>query len=502
MGQRQTKSKAAVDEDVILPIPDLVRQSSGSKEEECIICFDKARKGIMCSSQDHFVCASCFSPYVQSVIEDAGKMMDSKFTMKCPSPGCSATPWTSHQVQNCYVGFDDLIHFNQVRLILDAEVLEKYIDALVRHLELLNAPESVGKEQEGSAIVEEGIRAVIDSLTLGCPFCHTAIDPNPDGCAAMRCGTCSKYFCLLCLTQQADNGKCHSHVRMCPNNPSKNVYASAAIRKQAHRTLQVEAVRRVLRAKFGSSWSQVPASRSLIKGSSKVLQQSDITEDLVFEDRSSTTQLGPGRAALQPRQEAYFTFCVGFLAALVLAYYMHHLAIGWSAVSANNDQPTPHNDLPSQAESTTAEIHVKAPDSNAASSGGSWLGALVVYLVKGLGLSVVAFPFIKNRPPDVRDVILTTVVLLWYPLWLGLVFVGSVFVYITVLFCIALIGYVIPKSRLTEDGKKQANVVTHVVLALVTFIFIYLPSAAASFTASFSIFFCVVLLPVHFVMRK
>lgn len=92
MGQKHTKTKNDSQ-----PIPELVRQSSASTEEDCIVCLEKSRKGIICSSEKHFVCASCFSPYVKSVIEDAGKMSDLKFTMKCPYPGCSSNPWTSHQ---------------------------------------------------------------------------------------------------------------------------------------------------------------------------------------------------------------------------------------------------------------------------------------------------------------------------------------------------------------------------------------------------------------------
>ena len=52
-----------------VPIPELIRQSSKSKEEECSICLELQRKGILCATEEHFICEDCFAPYVTSIVE-------------------------------------------------------------------------------------------------------------------------------------------------------------------------------------------------------------------------------------------------------------------------------------------------------------------------------------------------------------------------------------------------------------------------------------------------
>lgn len=396
-----------------------------------------------------------------------------------------------------------------MRLILDAAVLEQYIDALVRQLELLNTMDSAKTpvlRKKGESSVRNGIRAIIDSLTLGCPSCQTAIDPNPDGCVAMRCASCSQYFCLLCFSEQPDSITCHSHARVCPNNPSKNMFASPSIREAAHRELQVEAVRKVLRETFGSNWREVGASRGLVRGAKKVLKQSGIDESIIFKSIGhDTARLTPavGGTRSQLRHEAYFTFCVGFLAALVLAYYFHHIATNVSITTDTSDSMlTEWKQLDTNIDDEKSVINTIQYDGaeNNPPSRGWWLGRVFVYLLTGLGLSVIAYPFLKNKPADVRDVVMTAVVLLWYPCWLVLLFIRSIFVYIAILTCLVVMVYILPKGNMTAQARKESYLFTASVLVIITFVFIYLPSAAGSYTAYFSFYFCLVSLPLGWIM--
>ena len=104
MGTKQSKPPTVKQSDTVGDETlGLVRRSNASPKEKCILCLDKARKGILCSTEEHFICSTCFSPYVESIVSDAGKMMDTKFTIKCPYVGCSSTPWTSHQVMTMTV---------------------------------------------------------------------------------------------------------------------------------------------------------------------------------------------------------------------------------------------------------------------------------------------------------------------------------------------------------------------------------------------------------------
>jgi hypothetical protein len=55
-------------------VPELVRQSSKAKEEDCTICYlEPQTKGILCATKEHFICQNCFAPYVSNIVEDAGR---------------------------------------------------------------------------------------------------------------------------------------------------------------------------------------------------------------------------------------------------------------------------------------------------------------------------------------------------------------------------------------------------------------------------------------------
>jgi len=246
-----------------LEIPDLIRQSSKSRLEDCSICLEPHRKGILCSTKEHFICQDCFAPYVSSVVEDAGKMQDSGFTIQCCYPNCAAQPWSSHEA----------------RLALDGapKVLDQYVDALVNQLKLHSRQDALAQADMAEESVDRGLRGIVDALTLGCPFCHVALDPTPDGCAAMRCYSCSKYFCFLCFNIQRDNTACHAHVRECPSNPSQNVFPPQKLRDAAQKQLRVEAVRRVLSSAYGLHWRQHAHTAVLLEQAKAVLRDSFIS---------------------------------------------------------------------------------------------------------------------------------------------------------------------------------------------------------------------------------
>jgi hypothetical protein len=111
-------------------------------------------------------------------------------------PECKAEAWRS----------------SDVRRVLEGEVLDKYIDVLIASIQRVKQSES-GRGAGGvggrpgsngnneGALPQRTARLVIEALTLKCPNCQTALDPNPDGCCAMRCAApgCGVYFCWLCF---------------------------------------------------------------------------------------------------------------------------------------------------------------------------------------------------------------------------------------------------------------------------------------------------------------
>jgi len=50
-------------------------------------------------------------------------------------------------------------------------------------------------------------------VTISCPWCAAVVDPDPDGCRAMRCGVCGFYYCWLCFHKELTNQAIHRHVR-------------------------------------------------------------------------------------------------------------------------------------------------------------------------------------------------------------------------------------------------------------------------------------------------
>ena len=75
------------------------------------------------------------------------------------------------------------------------KVLDQYVDALVLQLQRVNEQVAVPASAGGMAednIIDVGLRKIVDALTLGCPFCHVALDPTPD---AIVC--CHEVWLLL-----------------------------------------------------------------------------------------------------------------------------------------------------------------------------------------------------------------------------------------------------------------------------------------------------------------
>ena len=95
--------------------------------------------------------------------------------------------------------------------MLEGDVLDKYIDVLIASIQRVKQSELPGRGAGGGgpstndnaqgALPQRTARLVIEALTLKCPNCQAALDPNPDGCCAMRCAApgCGVYFCWLCF---------------------------------------------------------------------------------------------------------------------------------------------------------------------------------------------------------------------------------------------------------------------------------------------------------------
>ena len=47
----------------------------------------------------------------------------------------------------------------------------------------------------------------LEQMTMQCPHCNAAVDPDPDGCSAVLCLNCGQYYCNYCFKGYSLEGK-------------------------------------------------------------------------------------------------------------------------------------------------------------------------------------------------------------------------------------------------------------------------------------------------------
>jgi hypothetical protein len=411
-------------------------QGKGNKSE-CIICFDKHLKGIYCESK-HFICDDCFVSYVESVFNDAGKLIDKGCKIHCPHPGCESSPWTT----------------NQLRKLLTPEILEKYVESLANLVRMLDAHDK-GVEFDESDI-DAGAKVVIDSLTIGCPGCKMALDPDPEGCCAMRCGSCSKHFCYLCLKISPNSNDCHNHVRNCPQNPSKNVFAPLKIRENAQKRLRVLKIQQSLRAKYGPNWKTLPNCKDIIEKSRPILSTCDISPIEILSGS------GENLDHQNPHQRTSDSYLLGaFTLGLVTMYILMSIQSFFSS-SSNPNSPCPvcpscadwaMDDIDETIGSDSSFAIDSIDDPTPSTSFSFWL--LIVYLFKGTCYAL-AINYFTSQLLVKLPLLGTIVIFLWYPLWILIsYFIYILFNLILVLnFCVVVLLTVMcftPRYRQTKN---------------------------------------------------
>mmetsp|Transcript_29123 Transcript_29123/g.40009 ORF Transcript_29123/g.40009 Transcript_29123/m.40009 type:complete len:116 (+) Transcript_29123:1767-2114(+) len=75
---------------------------------------------------------------------------------------------------------------------------------------MMSYSESSGPNKMAVKSIAEAIRENV--LNLQCPHCQKVYE-DFEGCLAVTCSFCSKYFCGLCHHKSDSNGDAHSHAR-------------------------------------------------------------------------------------------------------------------------------------------------------------------------------------------------------------------------------------------------------------------------------------------------
>jgi hypothetical protein len=88
------------------------------------------------------------------------------------------------------------------------------------------------------------------ALNLACPWegCK-AVYGDFEGCMALKCGSCQKYFCGFCHKGVEDSRGCHNHVRECDMNLTVNgsFYADSDLIKEAQKRYRIKKLKHFLR---------------------------------------------------------------------------------------------------------------------------------------------------------------------------------------------------------------------------------------------------------------
>lgn len=202
------------------------------KERKCIICFDEGTSGLRCDF-NHLLCHQCIAPYVNSVVEDVGKLKDQGFAIRCPAVDagvqCKSAPWSSSALN---------------KVMKDIDTMDRYVDALI-----CVCKQGSTVENKPSAANCDVVPLLLDALNLRCPnaACRVVLDPSPDGCCAIRCGSCAVHACFLCFQICADSTSCHKHVRECPCSPKPDdLFIPEKDRLPALRRVRVMTIRQIL----------------------------------------------------------------------------------------------------------------------------------------------------------------------------------------------------------------------------------------------------------------
>ena len=184
----------------------------------CVVCAEAVRPSecVSCESHGHRLCADCLDGFVGSLIGTT-ELRDRFGGLPCVAVDGTHAPAQLHLRPTALARA-------AVQPLLRGDTLRRYLEALL--------PPEAGAPQDLSG-------ALIEALNYSCPSCHAIVDPDPEGCIAMRCSHCRAGFCWVCFKDCG--GDAHEHCRSQHGSyfPAR-AFVRAAHRR--HRWLQIDAL--------------------------------------------------------------------------------------------------------------------------------------------------------------------------------------------------------------------------------------------------------------------
>ena len=126
--------------------------------------------------------------------------------------------------------------------------LQQKVDELLAQFSSGNISELV--QEKGKAGAAE---ARNQALNLACPWeGYKAVYGDFEGCMAIQCGSCKKFFCGFCHKGAPTSTGCHEHVRECDMNLTRNgsYYADPDIIKEAQKRYRIKKLKLFLRSGY------------------------------------------------------------------------------------------------------------------------------------------------------------------------------------------------------------------------------------------------------------
>uniref|UniRef100_A0A0G4GJ99 Protein kinase domain-containing protein n=1 Tax=Chromera velia CCMP2878 TaxID=1169474 RepID=A0A0G4GJ99_9ALVE len=216
---------------------DVRRQREVEQTVCCSSCRETVKKdeGAECPREnpEHFLCRGCFGNFVCQKVEEGLEMREDVPLLPCPFArrGCEEGEFYDQRV---------------VALNCSAEAYKafrKSRDGMLRAAVRAERDEEIRRE----GMVGFAKRGLEEELNHFCctPCCSRLF--VYDGCAAVDCSLCNKFFCALCLPVNESDEECHRHVRGCELNPEAgNPFVSAETLLAVHRPLLAQRVREFL----------------------------------------------------------------------------------------------------------------------------------------------------------------------------------------------------------------------------------------------------------------
>lgn len=203
----------------------------------CIGCFQHcSRDQGICCPKGHFFCSVANqSPCVDSMVE--AQMPSIRFqqaSVLCPvcSSLVSLSSLQAHLTQTKWKQLDSAVAHAR---------MEPKTNAIVKEPESIIATST----QQKAELVALQVRN--ETLNLMCPHCKT-VYVDFDGCMAIMCESCTKWFCGFCHDSFPDSETSHEHVVKCSLNSNGSIDGSAEDVKKGQILYRSKKLKEVLRA--------------------------------------------------------------------------------------------------------------------------------------------------------------------------------------------------------------------------------------------------------------